>query len=72
MARSTRVFQLYRAADGWRWKVVARNGRNLGNGSQGYERRGNAVKGFLSICCDESLRQQAEAIKRSITKRVTL
>jgi uncharacterized protein YegP (UPF0339 family) len=35
---------VYKASDGWRWKLLARNGRNIANGSEAYASRANAVR----------------------------
>ncbi len=36
--------EVYPAADGWRWRRTARNGRNVGNGSEGYARKDGALR----------------------------
>ena len=36
--------EVYSASDGWRGRRTARNGRNVGNGSEGYARKDGALR----------------------------
>ena len=37
------VFDVYRARDGWRWRLFARNGRVVAGSSLAYDRKAAAV-----------------------------
>lgn len=36
--------EVYEAADGWRWRIFAANGENVGNGSEAYDNKFNAER----------------------------
>jgi uncharacterized protein len=38
--------EFYKSRTGWRWRIVARNGRKLANCGQGYSRRCDCVRDF--------------------------
>ncbi len=38
-----------RGVQPWRWKLIAANGRNIANGSEGYSRHGNALRAALNV-----------------------
>lgn len=44
MKRKERI-HYYRAADGWRWRLRARNGLILADSGQGYARKDAATRG---------------------------
>lgn len=33
----------------WYWRAVARNGRKVAGGAEGYKRKSGAIKGFMSL-----------------------
>lgn len=35
---------IYRAEDGWRWRIVARNGRIVADSAESYRRRVDCVR----------------------------
>ena len=37
---------VYRAADGWRWHTLSRNGRKVGESGEAYTNRSKAVDGY--------------------------
>lgn len=41
----TATVSLYRARDGWRWRLVAPNGRILADSGEAYTRKAGAAKG---------------------------
>lgn len=53
--------RVYRAADGWRWRLKARNGRIIADSGEAYTRRSDCVKvarkiasGPITVIVDES------------------
>lgn len=42
-------FTLYRAKDGWRWRLKSRNGRIVAESGESYRRRGDALKMMAKI-----------------------
>lgn len=45
-------FEVYKAADGWRWRIKAANGRIVADGGEAYASRRNArraVAGLIRI-----------------------
>lgn len=43
-------FRVYRdRKKEWRWALVARNGRKIANGGEGYQRRGACIKAVHTI-----------------------
>jgi uncharacterized protein YegP (UPF0339 family) len=43
---------LYRAADGWRWRFVRKNGRTLADSGEAYQRPGAAEKSARHVTGD--------------------
>jgi hypothetical protein len=43
------VFDVYRAKDGWRWRLFARNGRVIAESGEAYKRKAGAIKGCEAI-----------------------
>lgn len=39
------IIEVYKARDGWRWRMWSRNGRIVADGSEAYTRRDSAMKG---------------------------
>jgi len=37
---------IYKARDGWRWRVKARNGKIVADSGEGYAKRGNATRAW--------------------------
>ena len=42
--RSTLRIRVYRAKDGWRWRMTAGNSRIVADGGEAYTRRGDAAR----------------------------
>lgn len=40
----THVLRVYLAADGWRWRLTAKNGRTVADSAEAYARKRNAVQ----------------------------
>jgi uncharacterized protein YegP (UPF0339 family) len=38
------TIRVYQSADGWRWRMVAPNGRVIADSGEAYSRRGNALR----------------------------
>ena len=41
--------EIYKAADGWRWRLRAHNGKVVADGSEAYASKGNARRGFERV-----------------------
>ncbi len=63
MNRPLYTFRVYRAADGWRWRFVAPNGRVMADSGEAYARRDSAVKAAERV-------QQVIADFRSVVRAV--
>jgi uncharacterized protein YegP (UPF0339 family) len=48
-SRFPHVFSVYRAKDGWRWRLFARNGRVIADSGEAYKRKAAAIKGCEAI-----------------------
>jgi uncharacterized protein YegP (UPF0339 family) len=48
------------AEDGWRWRVVARNGRIRAESGEAYTRRADAVKAYEALMVDAPLTVEQE------------
>lgn len=59
-------FTVYRAADGWRWKCHARNGRNVANGSEAYASRRNAERACLTFVASMSHEVAMRTTRQSV------
>jgi len=47
MSRRTPEIEVYKGKGGkYRWRLIAGNGENIANGSQGYHNRSNALRAF--------------------------
>ena len=44
ITKSERRVELYKASDGWRWRVVAANNKIIAMSSEGYRRRKDSLK----------------------------
>jgi uncharacterized protein YegP (UPF0339 family) len=42
-------FELYRAVDGWRWRLVAGNGRIIADSGEAYTRRYDAARAITVV-----------------------
>lgn len=42
--------KVYRARDGWRWRIRARNGRILADGAEAYKERRKCLDGAMVMC----------------------
>lgn len=40
---------VYRAKDGWRWRVTHRNGRIIADGAEAYKRKGTLIRSVLNL-----------------------
>ena len=40
---------VYRAADGWRWRLKARNGRIIADSGEAYKNRSRCVQSFVRV-----------------------
>ena len=47
--RHTHVLRVYLAADGWRWRLVAMNGKTVADSAEAYARKRNAEKAAASL-----------------------
>jgi uncharacterized protein YegP (UPF0339 family) len=43
------TFELYKAADGWRWRLVAANGRIIADSGEAYTRRYDAARAITRV-----------------------
>jgi len=43
------TYRIYKARDGWRWRLVASNGRLLANGGEAYTRKAKILNAIQSI-----------------------
>lgn len=43
------TFQVYKAADGWRWRLVASNGRIVADSGEAYTRRAGVIRAVGSL-----------------------
>lgn len=43
------VAEVYRSADGWRWRIVARNGRTIADSGEAYSRKGGALEALQRL-----------------------
>lgn len=46
----THVLTVYKAADGWRWRLRSINGRTVADSGEAYARKRNAQKAAISLC----------------------
>lgn len=51
---------IYRAGDGWRWRLKARNGRIIDQSSEGYTTRSKCVDGFHRL--EKAVKQGVEIV----------
>lgn len=49
MAQENPIMQVYRAEDGWRWRLKARNGRIVASSGERFDSKSNAVRAAESI-----------------------
>lgn len=49
MALEIETFYIYKARDGWRWHLKARNGRIIAEGGEAYTRRQEAIDGLFRV-----------------------
>lgn len=49
MNRYTHVLRVYETGDGWRWRLVAMNGRIVADSGEAYKRKRNAVQAAQSL-----------------------
>lgn len=47
--RHTHVLRVYLAADGWRWRLIAMNGKTVADSAEAYARKRNAEKAAASL-----------------------
>lgn len=47
--------ELFEARDGWRWRVVYRNGRTRAESGEAYTRRADCVKAYEAFILDAPL-----------------
>lgn len=45
----THVMRVYVAADGWRWRLIAKNGKTVADSGEAYVRKRNAVDAAMSL-----------------------
>jgi len=51
---------IYRDVKGeWRWKLVARNGRTVANGGEGYKRKSGILKTLNAIAAADTVYEEA-------------
>lgn len=43
------TIRFYKSKNGWRWTIIAKNGRKLANCGQGYSRRSDCVRDFTLV-----------------------
>lgn len=43
------TFKPYRAKDGWRWRLVARNGRIIADSGEAYTRKRDALRAIDTV-----------------------
>lgn len=49
MAAKQPTFVVYRAKDGWRWRLKARNGRIVAESGEAYTRKRGALDGIMIV-----------------------
>jgi uncharacterized protein YegP (UPF0339 family) len=49
MSGAAYTFDIYEARDGWRWRMIAGNGKIVADGAEAYSTRGNARRAVNSI-----------------------
>lgn len=47
--RKIYTLTVYKAADGWRWRMTARNGRTVADSGEAYKTRAGAYRASASI-----------------------
>lgn len=58
MAQENPIMQVYRAEDGWRWRLKARNGRIVASSGERFDKKSNAIRAaetVLSMAFDAEL-----------------
>lgn len=48
-AKSTLTFHVYRARDGWRWRITGRNNRIMADSAEAYTRKYDCVRAIDRI-----------------------
>jgi uncharacterized protein YegP (UPF0339 family) len=44
--KSLPKFEIYKASDGWRWRLRANNGKIIADSAEGYKRKGKCKEGI--------------------------